>query len=179
VFSTVPGDHYNCPVGSHTHRIAQPPKRAHELSDVLSLMSQVGYIRMEEVPSIPQLPEAPAVVIYAPLGDTPVDLDAVIVAGVPGRLMLLNEAATRSGTELQPFFGRPTCMAIPAALGQGVVSSTGCIGNRIYTDLPDNEMYTVIAGDRVAAIADALTQITAANAALTEYHQARRATLTT
>lgn len=178
VFSTVPSDHYNCPVGSHTHRIALPPERAHELSDVLSLMSQVGYIRMEEVPAIPQLPETPAVVVYAPLGETPVDPDAVIVAGIPGRLMLVNEAATRSGTALQPFFGRPTCMAIPAALGHGVVSSTGCIGNRIYTDLPDSEMYTVIAGDQVAAITDALTHITGANAALTEYHQARRAALT-
>lgn len=30
---------------------------------------------------------------------------------------------------------RPTCMALPAAFAQGMVASTGCIGNRVYTTL--------------------------------------------
>jgi hypothetical protein len=34
-----------------------------------------------------------------------------------------------------PLLPRPTCMALPAALAQGVVASSGCIGNRVYTEL--------------------------------------------
>ena len=77
-FSTVASDHYNCPIGSHTHNIPLPESRAHELTDTLSLMAQVGYIRMEEVPAIPRLTRTPGVVVYAPLGASPVDPDAVI-----------------------------------------------------------------------------------------------------
>jgi uncharacterized protein (DUF169 family) len=177
-FSTVPGDHYNCPIGSHTHNIPLPAGRAHELGDTLALMVEIGYIRMEEVPGIPQLPRTPGVVVYAPLGDTPVDPDVVILRGLPGRLMLLNEAAARIDVGVQPLFGRPTCMAIPAAMGGTLVNSTGCIGNRIYTDVPDSEIYTVVSGGQLAALADALAQIVTANAALTDYHTQRRATLT-
>ena len=38
-FHTIPGDHFNCAVGSHTHNIALPEARAHELGDTLTLMS--------------------------------------------------------------------------------------------------------------------------------------------
>ena len=70
-FYTVPGDHYNCPIGSYTHNIALPPERAQELEQTLSLMGTLGYVKMEEVPGIPRLPEPPGAVVYAPLGDTP------------------------------------------------------------------------------------------------------------
>ena len=80
----MPSDHYNCPVGSYTHNIPLPPGREQELPQVLSLMAEIGYIRMEEVPEVPRLPKTPAVAIYAALGDTPVDPDVVLLAGKPG-----------------------------------------------------------------------------------------------
>src|SRR6266849_10871536 len=46
-FYTVPSDHYNCPIGSHTHNIPLPEERAKELDQTLSLMTSVGYIKME------------------------------------------------------------------------------------------------------------------------------------
>jgi uncharacterized protein (DUF169 family) len=178
-FYTVPSDHYNCPVGSYTHKMPLPPDREQELPQVLSLMSEIGYIRMEEVPGVPQLPATPAATVYAPLGETPVPPDVVIVAGRPARLMLLHEAAIRMQKATTPMLGRPTCMAIPAALGGAVASSLGCIGNRIYTGVADDEFYTVIAGRDLDAIVGALGTITAANATLEEYHRGRRAALAT
>ena len=68
-------------------------------------------------------------------------------------------------------------MAIPAALSGGVASSLGCIGNRVYTGIADDEFYTVIAGKDLAAWWRELDTIISANAALTEYHQGRRASL--
>ena len=54
-------------------------------------------VRMDEVPGIPRLPATPAAVVYAPLGEASEEPDVVLVAGRPGRLMLLHEAATRAG----------------------------------------------------------------------------------
>ncbi len=180
VFYTVSADHYNCPVGSYTHNIPLPQERAQELDQTLAFMTGIGYVRMEEVPGIPRLPKTPGVVIYAPLGETPVDPDVVLFAGRPGRVMLLQEAAQRAGVALQaPLLGRPTCMALPAALALGVVASTGCIGNRVYTGVGEDELYVVVPGKDLAKVADEVQTIVAANAQLSEYHQSRRQALAT
>jgi uncharacterized protein (DUF169 family) len=179
VFYTVPADHYNCAVGSHTHNIPLPAERAEELPQTLTFMTGLGYLKMEEVPGIPQLPRTPGAIVYAPLGETPVDPDVVLFVGRPGRLMLLQEAAARAGVGARlPFLGRPTCMALPAALGGGAVASTGCIGNRVYTGLSDDELYVAVAGRDLARVGDEVTTIAHANAALSEYHQRRRRELT-
>jgi uncharacterized protein (DUF169 family) len=118
-------------------------------------------------------------VVYAPLGDSPVDPDVVLFMGRPGRLMLLQEAAQRAGIGVSaPFLGRPTCMALPAALTQGIVVSTGCIGNRVYTGLGEDELYVAVPGKDLARIAVQLRTIVAANATLSEYHQGRQQALT-
>ena len=178
VFYTAPEDHYNCPIGSYTHRIDLPKNREHELSDTLSLMSSLGYLRMAEVPGVPRLSKTPEVTVYAPLAETPVPPDAVIVAGTPGGLMLLHEAGARIGLAAASLLGRPTCMAIPAALSTGMASSLGCVGNRIYTGLDDEEFYSVIRADNLVALAGEIATITAANVMLTQYHHERRATIT-
>jgi uncharacterized protein (DUF169 family) len=177
VFYTEPSDHFNCPVGSYTHNIALPPEREHELSQMLSLMGDIGYIRMEEVEGIPRLPNPPSTIVYAPLGQAPVDPDVVLVSGRPGRLMLLQEAATRAATSVTSMLGRPTCMAIPAAMSGSLAPSLGCVGNRIYTDVSDDEFYVAIAAQALPGIVEQLSAIESANAVLTDYHTSRRATL--
>jgi uncharacterized protein (DUF169 family) len=143
-------------------------------------MTGLGYLRMEEVPDIPQLPRTPGAVVYAPLGDTPVDPDVVLFIGRPGRVMLLQEAAMRAGVGARvPFLGRPTCMALPAALAGGAVASTGCIGNRVYTEVSDDELYVAVPGHALPRVADEVATIAHANAALSDYHRERRRTLAT
>ena len=167
-------------IGSYTHNIPLPQERAEELDQTLSFMTGIGYIKMEEIPQIPRLPQTPGVVLYAPLGDTPVDPDVVLFAGRPGRIVLLQEATLRAGLGTQvPLLGRPTCMALPAALAQGVVVSTGCIGNRVYTDLGEDELYVAVPGKDLVRIADEVETIAAANAKLSEYHRGRRQGLAT
>lgn len=179
-FYTVPSDHYHCSVGSYTHNIALPPERAQELDQTLSFMAGIGYIKIEEVPNIPRLVKSPGVVIYAPLGDTPVAPDVVLFSGPPGRVMLLQEAALHAGVSAQlPLLGRPTCMSLPAALAHGVVASTGCVGNRVYADIGDSDLYVTVPGKDLARIAQALQTIMTANATLAGYHRQRRQTLTT
>jgi uncharacterized protein (DUF169 family) len=178
-FYTVPSDHWNCPVGGYTHNTLTP-ERMPELQQVLTLMTDIGYLRMEEVGGVFHMDKAPAAIAYMPLGEATVAPSVVIASGKPGRVMMLAEAANRAGAMSQlPLLGRPTCMAIPAAMANGAVASTGCIGNRVYTDIPEDELYVTLRGSDLEKIAAELETIASANAALTAYHQDRRNTLAT
>jgi uncharacterized protein (DUF169 family) len=177
-FYTLPEDHYNCPVGSYTHNIPLPADRANELPETLGLMTQIGYLKMEEVPGIPVLPTTPKTITYAPLGGTPVDPDVVLIAGSPAKLMLLEEAALRAGAAAKiSLLARPTCMAIPAALAHGVVTSAGCIGNRVYTGIGDDELYAAVPGRDLEGVCGELRMIVSANTTLEQHHRARKAAI--
>ncbi len=179
-FYTVPENHFNCAVGAYTHNITLSPEREQETGLTLKFMFDLGYVKPEEVPQIPRLAKAPAVVVYAPLGDVPVTPAVVLFACKPLSAMLLNEAANRAGIASgAPALGRPTCMALPASLQHGAIFSLGCIGNRVYTGLTEDEMYFVVRGKDLEAVADALDVVVGANAALSDYAINRRQTLST
>src|ERR1700690_1704914 len=173
-----PENHYNCQIGAYTHNITLPPDRQPELERTIGLMASLGYLRWEEVPAIARMKTTPAAVSYAPLAKTPPDPDAVLFAGRPRSMMLLQEAALRAGVAAeQRLLARPTCMAIPAALAGGAVASNGCIGNRVYTEIGDDELYVVIPGKDVFRVAAEIATITAANTELAAYHRTRLETL--
>jgi uncharacterized protein (DUF169 family) len=176
-FYTEAPDHYNCPIGSYTHGIDLPPERAQELQGVLGTMFSLGYLRQEEVPGIPRREGTFGVAVYAPLTDAPFEPDAVLVRGNAKQVMLLAEAAHAAGaTNGTGLMGRPTCAAIPQALRtQAGVASLGCIGNRVYTELGDDELYYALPGRHLAAVAEKLAGIVNANRELERYHQARKA----
>jgi len=180
VFYTIPENHFNCAVGAYTHNISLSPERENETQQTLKMLFDLGYVKPEEVPQIPRLPKAPAAIVYSPLGDAPVAPDVVLFACKPSAAMLLNEAANRAGVSSgSPALGRPTCMALPASLGHGAILSLGCMGNRVYTGLSEDEMYFVVRGRDLAAVAQALDIITSANLALKDYAGGRRSTLST
>ena len=177
MFYTVPADHFNCPVGGYTHNTLTPEKMP-ELNDILKLMSNIGYLRLEEIPGVFQLPVGPKFVVYTPLAETPVAPSVVLASGKPSRVMMLAEAANRAGAMSKlPLLGRPTCMALPAAIQHGAVTSAGCVGNRVYTDIGEDELYIVLRGADLERIAGEIPTIHAANSALTGYHQERRQAL--
>jgi uncharacterized protein (DUF169 family) len=178
-FYTEHAHHYNCAVGCYTHSIALPPERAQELPDTINLMASIGYIKAEEVGAIQHLVRSPGAVVYSPLADAPLAPDVVLFVGKPGKLMLLQEAAIRAGLGSGgSMLGRPTCASLPAALAQGLVVSSACVGNRVYTDLPDDELYVTIAGKDLERVANELEVIVSANQKLTDYHAQRKAALT-
>ena len=179
-FYTVPEDHFNCAVGAYTHNIALSPEREQETGITLKMMFDLGYVKPEEVPQIPRLAKKPAVVVYSPLGEAPVAPDVVLFACQPRSAMLLNEAANRAGVAAgAPALGRPTCMALPASLQHGAIFSLGCVGNRVYTGLGEDQMYFVVRGQDLKAIADALEVVNSANAALSDYAVGQRQKLST
>lgn len=179
VFYTEAADHFNCPVGSYTHGVAPPPERAKELEDVVGTMVALRYIRMEEVDALPRRKAAFGVAVYAPLALTPTLPDVVLVRGRARQIMLVAEAARAAGLAGDAAaMGRPACAMIPAVLeGPGGVTSLGCIGNRVYTGLGDDELYFTIPGAKVGEVVERLETVLSANRELEKYHQARRASL--
>ena len=167
-------------MGAYTHHIPLSAEREKETEQTLKMMFDLGYVKPEEVPQIPRLPKTPAAIVYSPLGEAPVAPDVVLFAGKPSSAILLNEAANRAGVASgSPALGRPTCMALPASMQSGAILSLGCMGNRVYTGLGEDEMYIVVRGKDVAAMASVLGIITNANAVLKVYAAGRRAELAT
>ncbi|MEZ5356042.1 MAG: DUF169 domain-containing protein [Bryobacteraceae bacterium] len=176
-FYTVPSDHYNCAVGSHTHAIPLPPDRAKELEDTVGFMVANRYIEMKEVPGIPVLKESPAVVAYGPAGEVPFAADVVVIAAAPAQAMLLYEAAVRAGAgnALTNVLGRPGCAALPLTKQSDVAAlSFGCKGNRTFVGLADSEMYFMVPGGKWEAVSAQLASVAGANAAMAGYYNGRR-----
>jgi uncharacterized protein (DUF169 family) len=175
IFYTEAADHYNCPIGSFTHGIDLPPAQAQELEGLVGTMIGLGYIRREEIPAIPRRDAPFRVAIYAPLSEAPCDVDVVLVRGNAKQMMLIAEAAGAAGLGSDgALMGRPTCAMIPAAMQGGyVTTSLGCVGNRVYTGLGDDEFYAAIPGSKLAALVDKLATIVAANRELERFHRTR------
>ena len=174
-FYTEAADHHHCPVGAYTHGVDLAPAQAEELQGVVGMMIKLGYLRSEEVPGIPRRNEAFGVAVYAPLDETRPEPDVVLVRGNARQVMLLEEAAQAAGVGGDArMMGRPTCAALPAVLSSGRgVASLGCIGNRVYTALPDDELYYALPGRHVAAVVQKLAVVVNANRELEKYHRAR------
>jgi uncharacterized protein (DUF169 family) len=175
VFYTQAPDHYTCPVGAHTHGVELPPQTASELSAIVQTMIELGYITMDEIPMIPRRQGGFGVAVYAPLDKTPCEPDVVLVRGTVKQLMLLAEAAQAAGVAGGgATMGRPTCAVLPESIQSGkTATSFGCIGNRVYTGLGDDEGYYAIPGLKVAEVASKLATIVEANRQLQVFHQTR------
>src|SRR6185436_11256639 len=116
----------------------------------------------------------PAAVVYSRLGEAPLAPDVVIFACRPSAAMYLGEAARAAGAASSlPPLPRPTCMALPAAAAHGATMSLGCIGNRVYTGVADDDVYLMVRGADVEKVAGALAPIMNANTQLAAFHQAR------
>jgi uncharacterized protein (DUF169 family) len=174
-FYTEAPDHYNCPIGAYTHGVDLPPAQMQELQGVVGTMVGLGYIRSEEVPGIPRRESRFGVAVYSPLTEAGEEVDVVLVRGNASQVMLLQEAAQAAGVAGgSPLMGRPTCAALPLAMStQQGVASLGCIGNRVYTEMADDELYYALPGRHVAAVVEKLAGIVHANRELEKYHRAR------
>jgi uncharacterized protein (DUF169 family) len=175
VFYTAASDHLGCAIGAYTHGAELGPSERAELERMLGIMTEAKYIAMSEVPDIPVRAEKLAFVTYAPLALAPLAPDLVLLRSTPRASMLLSEAvhAASARAATAPVL-RPACAMLPQVLSSGLAStSSGCIGNRVYTGLPDDEMWHTLPGARLGAIVEKLLVIEEANRALAAFHEGR------
>jgi uncharacterized protein (DUF169 family) len=174
-FYTTADDHQNCPVGAFTHGITLSPDKNRELQSLVGTMIELKYLDSAEVPQIPHRSAAMKIAAYAPIDRATFTPDVVIFRGNVRQIMLLSEAARAAGAfDRASVMGRPACAMIPAAAeGKTSVASVGCIGNRVYTGLGDDEMYLTVPGRKVDAVVEQLEAIMNANRALEALHEQR------
>jgi uncharacterized protein (DUF169 family) len=179
-FYTTADDHTGCPVGAFTHGVTLSESQAAELQSVVGMMTDLKYIKVEEVPLIPRRADALRFAVYSPLAGAAFDPDAVVFRGNVRQIMLLSEAARAAGVfDTAAVMGRPACAMLPHAIGaQAGVASVGCIGNRVYTGLGDDELYITMPGEAVGRVLEQLETVLTANAALEEFHANRVRQLT-
>lgn len=174
-FYTTADDHTRCPVGAFTHGVPLSHEQTSELHSVIGMMTDLKYVKKEEIPLIPHRTETMRFAVYAPLNGATFAPDAVIFRGNPRQIMLLSEAARAAGVfDAGAVMGRPACAMIPQAVTARVgVSSVGCIGNRVYTGLGDDELYITVPGPAVGGVLEQLATVLSANAALEQFHRDR------
>jgi len=177
VFYTEASDHYTCPVGAHTHGVELPADVAQELNGLVQTMVQMQYIKMEEIPTIPRRQRPFRMALYARLAEASFDPDVVLIRGTAKQLMLVAEAAQAAGiVSGGATMGRPTCAILPESLQSGLATASfGCIGNRVYTGLGDDEGYYAIPGANVPEVVSKLATIVEANRQLHHFHKDRAA----
>ncbi len=180
-FYTEAVDHFGCAVGAYTHGAELPDAQTRELSNLITTMVGLAYIKQEEVPQIPHRAAPLRYVIYSPLSKSAKPPDTVLVRGNSRQLMLLAEAARSSGhLKDSSTMGRPACAMVPESISSGqAVLSLGCVGNRIYTGLADEEGYMAIPGCALEAVCSQLEIILKANQALAQFHSERQAQFAT
>lgn len=176
IFYTEAEDHYNCPIGSYTHNVPLPPGKEQELMEMVGMMGKLGYIKQEEVEKIPRLQNSFKVAVYAPLHSAPFKPDVVLIRCNPKQTMLLWETLQAAGMGGDTaLMGRPTCAMIPGTLHTGHgAASVGCIGNRVYTGLGDDELYVSLPGKHLNIILEKLSTIVSANNELAAFHRDRK-----
>jgi uncharacterized protein (DUF169 family) len=135
------------------------------------------YIKMEEIPMIPRRAGGFGVALYAPLSEAPFEPDVVLIRGSAKQLMLVAEAVQAAGVGSGgATMGRPTCAILPESLQSNhATASFGCIGNRVYTGLGDDEGYYAIPGGRLKEVLAKLATIVEANRLLFQFHTERAA----
>jgi uncharacterized protein (DUF169 family) len=177
-FYTLPADHWNCAVGSHTHKIGLPAERASELGATVGFMVETRYLDASEVSGIATLDTEPAAVAYAPASNDAFEADVVLMALTPAQSTLVYEAALKAGIARGPASAssRPSCAILPASAKTEVVTiSFGCKGNRTFTTIGDDEMYVAIPGPRWSDFLDRLVEVQRSNLTMGNYYQAQAA----
>ena len=177
-FFTVPADHYDCAIGSYTHKIELPADRSSELDSTLAFMIETRYLDRAEIPGIPTLDQTPAAIAYAPASSTAFAGDVILLAVTPAQSTLIYEAALKAGVAqmANAAFSRPSCAILPYSKKQGALAlSFGCKGNRTFTALPDEEMYVSLPAAKWDEVTDRLLEVQRSNLTMGNYYQAHRA----
>ena len=99
---------------------------------------------------------------------------AISVALVENERLIVEAVQSAGITNAIAAMGRPTCAVLPEALqSDRVTISLGCIGNRVYTGLGDDEAYMAIPGSKLQDVVDKLHTIVEANKQLEAFHRSR------
>lgn len=176
VFATSPEDHGLCSIGMFTHNLETTPAQDIDCADSLKVFADLGYVREQDIATIPVLKHRFAHVVYGPLASAPLPPDVVLLFGKAGQMLILSEASQQVEGGLPPAMGRPACAIVPQAFNTGRAAlSLGCCGARAYLDiLTDEVALWAIPGSKLNLYVERVGALAKANSVLTTFHQRRR-----
>ena len=176
VFATAASDHNLCAIGVYTHNLQSSPGQQTNLHDALKVFGGLGYVREEDLKLIPVLQSQPKYVVYAPLAETPLPPDVVILFVNASQSLILSEATQQVEHDNPPAMGRPACAVVPQVMNTGRAAlSLGCCGARAYLDnLTDDIAIFAIPGTKLEAYTRRIEALASANALLSKFHEIRR-----
>jgi uncharacterized protein (DUF169 family) len=175
-FSTSSADHNFCAIGVHTHNLEPSPAQQTDLMDALKVLGELGYVTEKDLPLIPVLKSRPAHVIYAPLAQTPLPPDVVLLFVDASQTLILSEATQQVENQNPPAMGRPACAVVPQVMNSGRAAlSLGCCGARAYLDvMTDNVALFAVPGAKLLDYCLRIATLAQANATLSKFHTIRR-----
>src|SRR5271156_6572965 len=175
-FATSASDHSLCAIGVYTHNLQTSPAQQSDLMDALKVFGELDYVRQEDLGLIPVLGSRPAYVVYAPLADTPLPPDVVLLFVNANQTLILSEATQQVENRNAPAMGRPACAIVPQVVNTGRAAlSLGCCGARAYLDvLTDDVAVFAIPGDKLEAYTRRIEALAKANGVLSKFHSLRR-----
>ncbi|MGH9581888.1 MAG: DUF169 domain-containing protein, partial [Bryobacteraceae bacterium] len=176
VFATSSDDHDLCSIGMFTHNLETTPAQDTDRCDSLKVFADLGYVREQDIPSIPVLKRRFAHVIYGPLTSIPLRPDVVLLFGKASQMLILSEASQQVEGDIPPAMGRPACAIVPRAFNTGRAAlSLGCCGARAYLDVFTDEVALwALPGSKLDVYVERIVALAKANAVLTAFHGMRR-----
>lgn len=175
-FATSASDHSLCAIGVYTHNLQTSPAQQTDLMDALKVFGELEYVRPEDLALIPVLGAQPGYVVYAPLADSPLPPDVVLLFVNANQTLILSEATQQVENQNAPAMGRPACAIVPQVMNTGRAAlSLGCCGARAYLDvLTDDVAVFAIPGDKLEAYTRRIEALANANKVLAKFHSIRR-----
>jgi uncharacterized protein (DUF169 family) len=175
-FATTAKDHELCAIGVYTHHLEPTAGQQTDLMDALKVFGDLGYVTPADLPLIPVLASEAKCVTYAPLADTPLPPDVVLLFANASQMLILSEAVQQVENQNAPAMGRPACAVVPQVMNTGRAAlSLGCCGARAYLNiLTEGVALFAIPGSKLEVYTERITSLAHANRILTQFHQIRR-----
>jgi uncharacterized protein (DUF169 family) len=174
-FATSSGDHALCAVGSYTHNFELPAAEQGELQESLTIFGSLGYVTPEDLPLIPVLNRRPKHVVYAPLAQSLLPPEVVLLFCDASQALIVAEAVQQVEHRHPPALGRPACAVIAQVANSGLAAlSLGCCGARAYVDaFAADLVLCALPGAGLAAYVQRIGRLAAANSILSRFHHRR------
>jgi uncharacterized protein (DUF169 family) len=174
-FTTSSSDHALCAVGCYTHNLELSAAEQSELKEALAVFGSLGYVTSEDLPLIPVLNRRPKHVTYAPLAQSPLPPEVVLLFGDASQALIISEAVQQVEHRSPPALGRPACAVISQVANSGLAAlSLGCCGARAYVDAFTADLVLcALPGGNLARYVERIAALAAANSILSQFHQRR------
>ena len=162
VFYASGAQHMECGLGGLVSGFLTPDGREDELASLLDEMCEGGAGTADEIAQTATFQHGAAGAIYGPLWMMPVEPDMVLMWATLPQMGVLQEVAGTIMWRNNPqgaVFPRPACAVLPiASANDKPALSLGCVGMRVYTNVPPHMYLIALPGSHLESLEQAMQE---------------------